>query len=269
MQGCAIAINHVSPVCAYGKGEDMNRFCYASVAFISLMTATASAAATTVYGSLSDFEASTSGITTNGFNNVALNSSTYLFENGATEYIQPGFAISQSTRNAFNSNGDTNPSTSYYYNWGTGGVIHSPYLGTISTTFSNPVTAFALDLGVFFGAPFPYPPGTIPGAATTLYGQPLQIATSQGNFVVNPATTQNLTFFGVTSDTPFTSFTISGLSNQAGASLVFDNLRFGTSTIQSAVPEPATWAMMLLGFGFIGAAMRSSKRRQKLTLSYA
>lgn len=37
----------------------------------------------------------------------------------------------------------------------------------------------------------------------------------------------------------------------------------------TAVPEPATWAMMLLGFGFVGGAMRSAKRRQKLTVSYA
>lgn len=37
----------------------------------------------------------------------------------------------------------------------------------------------------------------------------------------------------------------------------------------AAVPEPGTWAMMLLGFGFVGGAMRSAKRRQKLTVSYA
>lgn len=37
---------------------------------------------------------------------------------------------------------------------------------------------------------------------------------------------------------------------------------------QGAVPEPATWAMMLLGFGFVGGAMRS-RRRPKLTVSYA
>ncbi|OBX18036.1 hypothetical protein A9995_13945 [Erythrobacter sp. QSSC1-22B] len=41
-----------------------------------------------------------------------------------------------------------------------------------------------------------------------------------------------------------------------------------TSSI-GAVPEPATWAMMLLGFGFVGGALRASKRRQKLTVSYA
>lgn len=36
----------------------------------------------------------------------------------------------------------------------------------------------------------------------------------------------------------------------------------------SAVPEPATWAMMLLGFGAMGAALRS-RRRQKVSVRYA
>lgn len=39
-------------------------------------------------------------------------------------------------------------------------------------------------------------------------------------------------------------------------------------TTPGAVPEPSTWAMMLLGFGFVGAAMRSH-RRQKPTGSHA
>jgi len=37
----------------------------------------------------------------------------------------------------------------------------------------------------------------------------------------------------------------------------------------SSVPEPSTWMMMLFGFGVIGAAMRSAKRRQKASLHYA
>ncbi|WP_082992669.1 PEPxxWA-CTERM sorting domain-containing protein [Erythrobacter sp. QSSC1-22B] len=39
--------------------------------------------------------------------------------------------------------------------------------------------------------------------------------------------------------------------------------------VPGAVPEPSTWAMMLLGFGFVGGGMRSAKRRQKVTVSYA
>lgn len=33
----------------------------------------------------------------------------------------------------------------------------------------------------------------------------------------------------------------------------------------AAVPEPGTWAMMIAGFGLVGAAMR---RRQRFTLRY-
>lgn len=37
----------------------------------------------------------------------------------------------------------------------------------------------------------------------------------------------------------------------------------------AAVPEPATWAMMLLGFGGIGLAMRRSKRRSRALMQIA
>ncbi|MBW8297268.1 MAG: PEPxxWA-CTERM sorting domain-containing protein [Sphingopyxis sp.] len=36
----------------------------------------------------------------------------------------------------------------------------------------------------------------------------------------------------------------------------------------SAVPEPTTWAMMLMGFGLIGGVLRSEKRRRKAVPSF-
>jgi len=39
--------------------------------------------------------------------------------------------------------------------------------------------------------------------------------------------------------------------------LAFDNIVYN----EAAVPEPATWAIMLVGFGGIGAALRSNRRR--------
>lgn len=42
-----------------------------------------------------------------------------------------------------------------------------------------------------------------------------------------------------------------------------------TVTQVSAVPEPSTWAMLLLGFFAAGGALRSARRRQKLTVTYA
>lgn len=43
----------------------------------------------------------------------------------------------------------------------------------------------------------------------------------------------------------------------------------GTADPTGAVPEPATWAMLILGFGLVGGAMRSAKRRQTATIAFA
>jgi hypothetical protein len=37
---------------------------------------------------------------------------------------------------------------------------------------------------------------------------------------------------------------------------ILDGFKLGAITVNSAVPEPGTWAMMLIGFGAIGASMR-------------
>lgn len=50
-------------------------------------------------------------------------------------------------------------------------------------------------------------------------------------------------------------------STQAGMGL--DNVRLTTVAI-GAIPEPATWAMMLFGFGLIGSAMRRGRQRLAL-----
>ena len=48
---------------------------------------------------------------------------------------------------------------------------------------------------------------------------------------------------------------------------IFIHQAFIARAIGGAVPEPATWAMMLLGFGFVGSAMRRSKTAVRV--SYA
>lgn len=45
----------------------------------------------------------------------------------------------------------------------------------------------------------------------------------------------------------------------------FDNLAFGVAPPSGAVPEPATWALMLLGFCAVGATMR----RRRTSVAYA
>lgn len=67
-------------------------------------------------------------------------------------------------------------------------------------------------------------------------------------------------------------------SNVGRFSVVLDNATFGTNgnpvgvngtfTLLAAVPEPSTWAMMILGFGAVGFMMRS-RRRENVSVSYA
>ena len=71
-------------------------------------------------------------------------------------------------------------------------------------------------------------------------------------------------FFGLTTDTPFTSFTItSALTNRGeiyGLYPTLDTLAYGYApTRDGAVPEPGTWALMLLGFGGLGTMLRRKR----------
>lgn len=73
-----------------------------------------------------------------------------------------------------------------------------------------------------------------------------------------------------------TSFDITGVNTsfvQAGNILYNINLSTGALTqigttdrvlfgLSAAVPEPSTWAMMIIGFGAVGAAARSSRRKR-------
>lgn len=80
---------------------------------------------------------------------------------------------------------------------------------------------------------------------------------SVGNFDASDVT--------LTSGTLRVDFSNTG-TGSVGPFAIGDTFKIGLSP--GAVPEPATWALMLLGFGFVGGALRS-KKRQKVTVSYA
>jgi PEP-CTERM motif len=114
-----------------------------------------------------------------------------------------------------------------------------------------------------------------PLALTTVDVEPIAGVAHIGNFygdIESTFTTGSgpVSFSGIRSQIKVNDYAQAGLVSRlynAGGLL---NLR-GTnlSVVTGAVPEPATWAMMLLGFGFVGGALRSGKRRQNLTVSFA
>jgi hypothetical protein len=82
------------------------------------------------------------------------------------------------------------------------------------------------------------------------------------HFILSDGTTQDITIPKPTGNEPFgiqasagTFITQVDINTTAGSYNTFKQLKLGGFS-PGAVPEPATWAMMLLGFGGIGMAMR-------------
>lgn len=87
-------------------------------------------------------------------------------------------------------------------------------------------------------------------------------------FTVVSGGSANSGFFGLISDSAFSDVTITNTFNGGYISDEgFDNLTTNGvgSSNPSPAPEPASWAMMLGGFGLIGGALR---RRQRTTVSF-
>ena len=102
--------------------------------------------------------------------------------------------------------------------------------------------------------------GAVDGGATNLFVQGFLLGNlvNSGNFTINGSTFTNFSGLAGT----FDRLTFDGTNGGGGFQLDNVNLR----VVEGAVPEPSTWAMMLLGFGAVGYSMRRSKRAK---VSYA
>lgn len=220
-----------------------------SIILSAVFMAGAAQATVTTYTDRDTFNASTINQTVDTFGNAP--GSTYV---GAAPYVRDGFVMTVNDVWLFN----VNPSvTDYYYNWGSGNVLAIKQFGQLTITFDSPVYAFGFDLGTFNDDGDPSTPA---GQPSTVYGFPVFISTGQVDAVVATFDIPTLSFFGARSSTPFTSVTITSGNNFT----IIDNV-----TLAAVVPEPATWAMLIAGFGLVGAASRRRRDRAALAQTAA
>lgn len=130
------------------------------------------------------------------------------------------------------------------------------FFGTIQSTV--PGTTF--DLGYFAA-------GTelIFRFDVLLYGTTYDTFYS-GDSARNP---DGLAHAGATTDAAFPNVITVGFEDlRGGGDFDYNDANFKLEIAPTAaVPEPATWAMMILGFGLVGSTLR--RRQQKVSVSYA
>jgi hypothetical protein len=130
--------------------------------------------------------------------------------------------------------------------YGTGNYLSVEGGQSETLTFASGVTKVALYIGsvdayndlnfLFSGATSMDVSGTALGAVSGADNGAQTEANTNGEFVF-------------TFDKPITSLTLSSSSNS-----------FEIASISAAVPEPATWAMMMMGLGAVGAALRNRRK---------
>lgn len=123
-----------------------------------------------------------------------------------------------------------------------GSQFLSLYGGNSTFNFSPNITAF----GAFFG-----------GIQIAALNVAFFDGSSQSITIPSDLGAGGFAFVGFTNPTSISSVTVHGFNDI----LTVDDVRFGGA----GVPEPATWAMLLAGFGLAGTALRSARRRTAIT----
>ena len=204
-------------------------------------------ATTTTYSSQGTFSAAAGPVTTETFQGCP--SSTTSFSGnvsssvGPCSGIAPGVTYSPAQGSLYiaGAGQSSNPTTALGLDLYSGDPI--------TIDFASPITAFGANLYQNFG-----------GGAQSGVDAAFQILVyGAGNVLLgtfNPnVASGGGSFFGLTSTDAFVQVKISQPSGFA----VIDNVQWS-----GAVPEPGTWAMMLLGFAAIGVAFRRNRSRRQL-----
>ena len=202
------------------------------LAAAALAAATTQAHAATFFSDAADFAAATTGLTTGNFDGIAPpGQSTTAFS-----FTVQGVTFKN---NVFSGVIDAASDFAIYGNRS----FYSGFGSPISTISFAGTTAFGLEFG----------------SSNISRGRRISFTLSDGSLFSTtvPAVIGTTAFFGFTSATPITGITV----NTEGTSgfFTFDVVSFSVGDAWSAagvIPEPATWALMIAGFGLVGETLR-------------
>lgn len=149
------------------------------------------------------------------------------------------------------------------FTFGASGDLFNPL--TVQNSASGAFGSF----GGFLGIPVT-PTSSFVDRGTVTFGpndrfasfiSPTVVPFSNGqNFIGLRATVGTDSFYGF-------AYTTNTTINSIGFETVANQAITATTAIAAAVPEPGTWAMMILGFGLVGYGMR--RRRANMRVAFA
>jgi len=135
---------------------------------------------------------------------------------------------------------------------------------TVLTADGDENFRMQLNSGVTFGAiGFDFISNQFGNPIISLFGVG---GVSLGSFNITTAKNANV-YFGATSDIPI-SYVQTTVDRGFIQDTAYDNVSVRSLAVLSAVPEPATWGLMLIGFAMVGIAMRK-RRTVRMSVSFA
>jgi hypothetical protein len=215
---------------------------YLSCALAALSTVPAFAT-TVIYTDKVTWQNASAGLTSIGFDGIATTGQTVNYANST------GLVINGVNFVAYNGTTSTdfniiNPTPGSYFDYSSGAELYwtpssiNPFIPYLKVTLPQAVTSASLDLMSFGGSNVAY-----------------NVALNDLNFLYSSTPTigyPTRTFFGITSDVPFTSIAFQLPAN--GVTPLVDNFSFGTTSSSSSTETPEACTFLLIASGLISIA---------------